>query len=320
MTALGAVLPSYDVETRILDTGLTGAMPLYAGLGLVLVIFFCLLEAIEMQNGLWTYFKGSAAALELSRQQPILYYSHRVNLSPLTLAADLWNVMDWLNFLLYFLVVNDLWHATRAANTQECASYLCTHVGYFDDWDAMNSFRETKTSLALCMCIQLLKILKFAAALVPKVGLATNVLRKCVVDVIFFGFTFIGASAARSNYGRFATLASDWQHLCALAPDGRRGSCIPLWRHSVDARLLNDALRAARHRDGGLLGPVQLVHLALPRALRRHRHRPDHGKLERLPQHAALPRLPLRRHLHHALDVPRDPRRGAGPSARRRAA
>ena len=169
LTALGAILPSYDVETRILDESLFGTMPLYASLGFAMVIFFCLLELVEIRAGLVDYF------------------------------LDLWNVADWLNFSLYFLVCKDLWHAIDAARNPDCSSYLCSEVGYFDDWDAMVSFRDTKTSLALCMCIQLLKILKFAAALVPKVGLATNVLRKCVVDMIFFGFTFVVSMLAFST-------------------------------------------------------------------------------------------------------------------------
>ena len=74
---------------------------------------------------------------------------------------------------------------------RDCSSYLCTEVGYFDDWRLMNSFRQCKTYLSLCVCIQLFKCLKFASNLVPKMGLATNVLRKCVVDLLFFGVTFI---------------------------------------------------------------------------------------------------------------------------------
>ena len=45
------------------------------------------------------------------------------------------------------------------------------------DWKAGFYFRNAKTYLSLCVCIQLFKILKFADVLVPKVGLATSVLR-----------------------------------------------------------------------------------------------------------------------------------------------
>ena len=42
----------------------------------------------------------------------------------------------------------------------------------------MTTFRDAKMYLSLCVCIQLLKILKVASALIPKMGLATNVLKK----------------------------------------------------------------------------------------------------------------------------------------------
>ena len=56
--------------------------------------------------------------------------------------------------------------------------YVCTQLGYFDDHEAMGMYTVTKTYLAICICIQLFKILKFAAILVPKMGLASAVLRK----------------------------------------------------------------------------------------------------------------------------------------------
>ena len=41
------------------------------------------------------------------------------------------------------------------------------------------------------MCIQLLKIIKFASALVPKMDLAPSVLKKALPDLVFFGVVFI---------------------------------------------------------------------------------------------------------------------------------
>ena len=46
-------------------------------------------------------------------------------------------------------------------------------MGYFDDWQVLNTLRAAKIYLSLCVCIQLLKIIKFTNALVPKMGLAT---------------------------------------------------------------------------------------------------------------------------------------------------
>ena len=43
-SALGAIFPSYDVESRLLDTLLVDNMGLYANIGLGMVIFFCVME------------------------------------------------------------------------------------------------------------------------------------------------------------------------------------------------------------------------------------------------------------------------------------
>ena len=41
-------------------------------------------------------------------------------------------------------------------------------------------------------------MLKFAAQICPKTGLATAVMRKCALDLLFFGFTFVISMAAFS--------------------------------------------------------------------------------------------------------------------------
>ena len=48
LTALGAILPSYDVETRILDEAALDDMLLYAQISMVMVAFFAMLELIEL--------------------------------------------------------------------------------------------------------------------------------------------------------------------------------------------------------------------------------------------------------------------------------
>ena len=69
LTSLGAILPSYDVETRIIDDKASEDMMMYAQISLVTVLFFAFLEVIEMvRSGLGDY------------------------------TADLWNVMDWVRF------------------------------------------------------------------------------------------------------------------------------------------------------------------------------------------------------------------------------
>jgi hypothetical protein len=47
--------------------------------------------------------------------------------------------------------------------------------------------------------LQLFKIMKITAILVPKMGLATAVLRKCAIDLLMFGITFVISMAAFSS-------------------------------------------------------------------------------------------------------------------------
>ena len=54
----------------------------------------------------------------------------------------------------------------------------------------MSTARVTKLYLSLCVCIQLLKIIKFTNFLIPKMGLATAVLHKGMADLFFFGLVF----------------------------------------------------------------------------------------------------------------------------------
>jgi len=99
--------------------------------------------------------------------------------------------MDWANYTIFVIAYANMGVHVSAVDNVDCSSYLCAAVGYFDDWETMRTFRMTKVYLSLCTCIQLFKLLKFLAMLVPKMGLATSVLRKCVVDLLFFGVTFV---------------------------------------------------------------------------------------------------------------------------------
>ena len=55
----------------------------------------------------------------------------------------------------------------------------------------MDTLRAAKLYLSLCVAIQLLKIIKFMKVLIPKMALATAVLYKGVMDLFFFGVTFL---------------------------------------------------------------------------------------------------------------------------------
>jgi len=170
LTALGAILPGYDVETRLLDSDFADLMPVWANVALSMVIFFAVLEVFEMAHlGAYTYL------------------------------CDIWNLMDWANYIIFVIAyINLSSHLDAVDDMDVCTSYLCEQVGYFDDWETMRTFRTTKVYLSLCTCIQLFKVLKFLAMGVPKMGLATAVLRKCAVDLLFFGITFVVTMASFS--------------------------------------------------------------------------------------------------------------------------
>ena len=63
----------------------------------------------------------------------------------------------------------------------------------------MSTARTGKTLLSICVCVQLLKIIKFMSALVPKMDLAPSVLAKALPDLIFFGAVFMISMLAFSS-------------------------------------------------------------------------------------------------------------------------
>ena len=245
LTPLGAVFTSFDVESRLLDEATISNLALYSHMALGLVIFFSLMEGIEViKGGLGGY----------------------VN--------DVWNVMDWANFILYYLVwwrIQTVYeYLDEQPHVTPCTNYFCTEVGYFDDWKVMSAYRQTKLFLSLCVCIQLLKILKFASMLVPKMGLATDVLRKCALDLVFFGAVFVIAMCAFSMM-LYIQLGKPQ----ASARTRTQASKQMALHLSSDATFLSDApslptsLPLSTHRPchGGLHGSDPRNHLALTRAL-----------------------------------------------------
>ena len=225
-SSLGAILPSYDVETRILEytrssggsnprfftrprspapCSLLLACPalshaltrptcepsrlrrsrsaifsiwLYSHIALGLVVFFCFLEGVELAKcGAAEYFGGEAPTPQTPTPTCASLgprASHRSRSLKPTRATDLWNVMDWANFIIYFLTFAQLSAVEHSALHPECSSAMCRDAGYFDDWQLMGEYRQAKLFLSLCVCIQLLKVLKFASALIPKVRRATG--------------------------------------------------------------------------------------------------------------------------------------------------
>ena len=173
LTSLGSVLPSYDMETYVEDEGRLGQQWLMMNLALGMCGFFVLLEGIALvQDG------------------------------PAEYLGDMWNLMDWLNFIVFFLVWYTLLVIMKLREDNDNGlpcSELCSTVGYVDAWEVMGTARTVKIYLSLCVCIQLLKIIKFTNVLIPKMSLMTAVLGKGKMDLLFFGIVFAISMFAFSN-------------------------------------------------------------------------------------------------------------------------
>ena len=63
----------------------------------------------------------------------------------------------------------------------------------------MINVRNVKMYLSWCVCIQLLKVIKFTDTLVPKMDLATSVLYAARTELLFFTFVFIISMLAFSQ-------------------------------------------------------------------------------------------------------------------------
>ena len=168
-TALGAVLPSFDIESLVEDVGRHWAQGIFMNVAMGMCCLFIFLEGVEC------YASG-----------------------PLSYLSDIWNVMDWLNFLNFFAVYSTLYNLRIYADNRPCAE-LCAEVGYVDDWQVMGESRDAKMYLSLCVCIQLLKLIKFTNVLVPKMSLMTEVLGRAKADLVFFGVVFAISMFAFSN-------------------------------------------------------------------------------------------------------------------------
>ena len=86
LTSLGSIMPSYDFETRTEDIFRYNNMFFLCNIALGITGFFCALEGIE-----------------LIKSGPQEYFS------------DMWNVMDWMNFSIFFLV----WWYIQAVRGEE---------------------------------------------------------------------------------------------------------------------------------------------------------------------------------------------------------
>ncbi len=194
LTAMRSVLPSFDIEALVTNKEKISMMKVYLAFALAMTCWFCMLELVEMtQAGLWSYLSNP------------------------------WNVLDWANFLIFFqafvmfgrtILLHEEQVEMELAEVNgppfECNnmggrswseenditdflndnSFICTHFGYFDPYEKMFTAREARFYMALCICIQLLKIVKFTNVIVPKMSLMTRVLGVGAADLTFFGLVF----------------------------------------------------------------------------------------------------------------------------------
>ena len=165
ITQMGAVLPSYDMETLIDDADNNASQGLWMMIAFALTMWFAMLEGVELlQSG------------------PVEYFTNA------------WNVMDWGNFIIFFMVYIQLhqtrWLDERDKSGTNCVAKFCTEFGYYDYHEVFSVGRNAKLLMSICVCIQLLKIIKFTNVIVPKMSLMTRVLSKGCYDLLFFSIIF----------------------------------------------------------------------------------------------------------------------------------
>ena len=128
----------------------------------------------------------------------VLEFLELFKVGPRRYFSDVWNLMDWINFIIYIVTFNVI-RDTIAAEDRRVCNDFCDSFGYCDDGLQMGRVRSIKMFLSWCVCIQLLKIIKFTDTLVPKMDLATAVLYKARVELLFFTFVFVISMLAFSQ-------------------------------------------------------------------------------------------------------------------------
>ena len=234
--------------------------------------------------------------------------------------------MDWTVYGLYVFVFIRSKTYVEAVRNPVCGE-ICTTIGFLDDHVQAMDARSLKFILALCVCVQLLKIMKVSSILVPKMGLTPSVLKKALPDMIFFSFVFAVSLFAFSNMlfiqlgtgmkdfsTQFTSLITLGRALfgdfdmtevisnspnCASPTLARLGR--PLRPPGPTQRLVSPLHPPQTSPPPLLLIGVSLVWGRILCPGRR--------------QHDPLPALPLLRDLRPALHAPRDARRGAGQLA-----
>ena len=95
---------------------LVADMGLFANIGLAMVIFFCVMEAVEFAK------------------TGVMYFS------------DVWNVMDWLNFLMYYLVYGQVQAVYQGIRATPAGGAPCASTTFrLARWTGRTTTRMTRT-------------------------------------------------------------------------------------------------------------------------------------------------------------------------------
>ena len=295
-------------------------MKLYLFFALAMTCWFCLLELVELtQAGFLEYICNGWNLLDWANFLIFFWafqlWARCLSLHETQLAREVAE-LDGLPF------------AT-------CGSETCDTFGYFDPYKKMYTAREVcfhnttvcmpracrvravykpcachaqaRFYTAVCVNIQLLKIVKFTNVILPKMSLMTRVLGVGSADLLFFGIVF-GLTLFAFTMLMFIQIGS---FMDDFSNQVRSSVCIACAWH-VHGMWMACAWHVhSMCRDNFSL-PGLLHRRPCARAVRRLFLRGDLRQQPRLPQPDPIPDLPLHCCLHSAQHVSLHPRRISG--------
>ena len=187
LSSTGAVLPSYDVLSRVERSDLLASLSLYTWAAFGFTCFFCVAEGVELLSlGLAGYF------------------------------SDMWNVMDWVNYAVFFLVWWQIFLFLQQVSDVPCTT-LCETVGYVDDFEIMSTMRNVKKFLSICVCIQLLKVGRHMRTYGMHMACGRASIHPSIHPIRFLrgaAPTLTSALAFVSSRGRSSSLPRPWCPRC----------------------------------------------------------------------------------------------------------
>ena len=157
LTATSAILPSYAAQVNHVDVD---AALLY---GAVALGVFCLAQAFEVGE--------------------LRVHGWRKYL------GNVYNYVD-LVALYQFVQMAFVLRRLQSADHSFGGSEVSQSMGYFDNYDFMEQVSDLRRSVAVVLCLQLLKGTQYLVLLVPRLGLVTGVLSWAFWDLVSFSLVF----------------------------------------------------------------------------------------------------------------------------------